>query len=73
MLGPGPRRDLLAIDARLLRSRPVVRHAARDVYDSYLKANRVERGIASYDAVVRLVLGAQFDEGWRPRLRRQTW
>jgi hypothetical protein len=73
MLGPGPRRDLLAINARLMRSRPVVRHAARDVYDSYLKVNRVERGIASYDAVVRLVLGAQFDEGWRPRLRRQAW
>ncbi len=68
-LGPGPRRDLLAINARLLRSAPVVRRAARDVYDSYLKANRVERGIASYDAVVRLVLGAKFDDGWTPRLR----
>jgi hypothetical protein len=69
LVGPGPRQDLMAINARLLRSAPVVRRAARDVYDSYLKANRVERGIASYDAVVRLVLGARFDEGWVPRLR----
>ena len=67
-LGPGVRQDLIAINARLLRSAPVVRHAAQDVYDSYLKANRVERGILSYDAVVRLVLGTRFDEGWRPRV-----
>ena len=53
----GPREDLLAINARLLRSAPVVRRAAREVYDSYLKANRVEKGIESYDAVVRLMLG----------------
>jgi hypothetical protein len=69
LLGPGPRQDLVAINARLLRSAPVVRRAARDVYDSYLKANRVGRGIASYDAVVRLALGATFDEEWRPTLK----
>ena len=68
-LGPGRAQDLIAINARLLRSAPVVRRAARDVYDSYLKANRVERGILSYDAVVRLVLGARFDDGWVPRLK----
>jgi hypothetical protein len=68
-LGPGPRQDLVAINARLLRSAPVVRRAARDVYDSYLKANRVERGIASYDAVVRLVLGGRFDGDWKPGLK----
>ena len=67
-LDPGVRQDLLAINARLLRSAPVVRRAAQDVYDSYLKANRVERGILSYDAVVRLVLGARFDPGWTPRV-----
>jgi hypothetical protein len=69
LLGSGPRQDLIAIDARLQRSAPVIRHAARDVYDSYLKANRVERGILSYDAVVRLVLGTRFDDGWVPRLK----
>jgi hypothetical protein len=56
-LAPGPRADIVSINARLLRSAPIVRRAASDAYDSYLKANRVERGIASYDAVVRLVLG----------------
>jgi hypothetical protein len=71
LIGPGPREDLAAINARLLRSAPVVRRAARDVYDSYLKANRVERGIASYDAVVRLALGARFEEEWKPKMRRE--
>ena len=33
------------------------------------QANRVERGILSYDAVVRLILGTRFDAGWTPRLR----
>ena len=37
----------------LLRSAPVVRRAAQDVYDSYLKANRVERGIEIGVAQVR--------------------
>jgi hypothetical protein len=69
LLAPGPRQDLVAINARLLRSAPVVRRAARDVYDSYLKANRVELGIASYDAVVRLALGVRFDPGWKPRTK----
>ena len=31
------------------------------VYDSYLKANRVAAGAASYDEVVRLVLGLRLD------------
>ena len=69
LLAPGPRQDLAAINARLLRSAPVVRRAARDVYDSYLKANRVELGIASYDAVVRLALGVRFDPEWKPRTK----
>jgi hypothetical protein len=29
------------------------------VYDSYLKANRIEAGAASYEDVVRLALGLQ--------------
>jgi len=69
-LDPGVRQDLIAINARILRSAPVVRRAAQDVYDSYLKANRVERGILSYDAVVRLVLGSRFEPGWTPRIGR---
>lgn len=68
-LGAAPRRDLAAIAERLQRSAPVVRYAAREVYDRYLKANRVPGGIANYDAVVRLVLGTGFDDGWVPRMK----
>ena len=66
-LREGPRADLAAIVARLQRSDlPVLRRATWMVYDSYLKANRVEEGVRSYGAVVTLILRAQFDDGWRP-------
>jgi hypothetical protein len=65
----GPREDLQAIRERYERATPLVRDAARDVYDSYLKANRVEEGLASYDAVVRLMLGTDFTSDGVPRLR----
>jgi hypothetical protein len=68
-IGPGPRSDFQAMAARYARSSPVVREAAHDVYDSYLKANRVQEGIASYDAVVRLMLGTRFGPGWTPLVR----
>lgn len=59
-LGPGPRNDLRAIAARISRQvRPVVSDAGWRVYDTYLKANRVEAGTASYAEVVRLVLGSR--------------
>ena len=68
-LAPGPRSDVQAMAARYARSSPAVREAAHDVYDSYLKANRVQEGIASYDAVVRLMLGTRFGPGWTPVVR----
>jgi len=69
-LGSGPRADLLAIRARLQRNiNPTVAMAGWRVYDSYLKANRVEEGAASYAGVVRLVTGTQFDSNRLPRLR----
>jgi Protein of unknown function (DUF3810) len=68
-LAPGPRADLEASAARFARSSPVVRTAARDVYDSYLRANRVEEGIESYTAVVRLIVGSSMEDGQPPRLR----
>jgi hypothetical protein len=68
-LDEGPRDDLRAMAARYQRSSPVVRTAARDVYDSYLRANRVQEGVASYGAVVRLMLGSARDDDERPRLR----
>lgn len=66
-LSAGPRRDLEAIAARYELSKPAVRSMARETYDAYLRANRVEDGIASYDAVVRLLLGAGAEHGWAPR------
>ena len=68
-LSAGPRRDLQAIAERYALSKPVVRNVARETYDAYLRANRVEEGIASYDAVVRLILGAGPEHGWAPRAR----
>jgi hypothetical protein len=57
-LEAGPRADLRAIRERYLRDvNRRVAEAGWRVYDSYLKANRVDAGTASYDEVVRLVLG----------------
>ena len=61
-LAAGPRADLRAIRERYARDvNPRVADAGWRVYDSYLKANRVEAGAASYDEVVRLVLGLRVD------------
>ena len=66
-LGPGPRADLRAIRERFLRNvNPRVSAAGWRVYDSYLKANRIEAGAASYEEVVRLVVGARLPSGWDP-------
>jgi hypothetical protein len=62
-LAPGPRADLQAIRDRFAREvNPVVSTAGWRVYDSYLKANRVQAGAASYAEVVRLVLGVQLPD-----------
>jgi hypothetical protein len=68
-LAAGPRADLAAIAERYERSSPAVRRAARGVYDSYLKANRIEEGIASYEVALQLMLGTSFDADWTPKLR----
>lgn len=66
-LGPGPRADL---DAMLQQYRrtvfPRARAFSRVVYDRFLKANRVRAGIQSYDAVVTLILGTRFTDGYVP-------
>ena len=36
-------------------------------YDSYLKANRIEEGIANYDLVLQLMLGTTLGSQWTPR------
>ena len=60
-LEPGPTTDLRAVAARTREAVPIVRRNASRVYDQYLKANRVEAGVASYSAVVDLVVGTR---GW---------
>jgi hypothetical protein len=68
-LDGGPRDDLRAIAERYQRASAVMRDASREIYDSYLKANRVEEGIEAYGAVVRLMLGTEFSGEGVPRLR----
>jgi hypothetical protein len=64
-LAAGPRDDLAAIRTRIVQQvSPRLATAGRRVYDRYLKANRVESGIASYGHVVRLVLGVRFGPDW---------
>lgn len=65
----GPRTDLDAIRTRYAQTSGALRFAAREGYDKYLKANRVERGIESYDAVVQLILGSELDAQGNPRVR----
>jgi len=57
-LAAGPRNDLQAIAARIAHAQPSVQRASWGVYDRYLRANRVSEGVASYDEVVQLALGA---------------
>jgi Protein of unknown function (DUF3810) len=69
-LAAGPRADLRAIRDRLTRQiSPRLSAVGWNMYDSYLKANRVEAGAASYGEVVRLVLGARLASGRDPLAR----
>ena len=71
-LAPGPLEDIDAVVTRLRRGQiPALRQASWQVYDQYLKANRVEAGVRSYGAVVSLILRVRFDSGWTP-VRRPT-
>jgi hypothetical protein len=63
-LGPGPREDLRAIaDRRRRNIYPIIANAGWEMYDRYLKANRVAAGAASYGHVLRLVLGTELGRG----------
>ena len=55
-LGPGPRRDLDALNAFWAQHRGMVRGAARRVNDSYLRTMRIPDGARSYGTVVRLLI-----------------
>jgi hypothetical protein len=53
--------------ARLRRGQvPALQQASWQVYDKYLKANRVDAGVRSYGEVVTLLLRARFGPGWTP-------
>src|SRR5678816_268610 len=66
-LADGPRRDVNAVIARLRRGQiPALQQASWQVYDKYLKANRVEAGVRSYGEVVTLLLRARFAPEWVP-------
>ena len=70
-LADGPREDMRAIAERIEQHvSPALSAAGWQVYDRYLKANRVEAGTASYAEVVRLVLGTRFSPSWVPAMRR---
>jgi hypothetical protein len=57
-LASGPRADLQAMRERSQREvSPRLSSAGWQVYDQYLRANRIEAGTASYGEVVQLVLG----------------
>ena len=69
-LGSVPRADLRAVSDRYARNvNPRLSAAGWRLYDSYLKANRVDAGAASYAEVVRLVLGVRFGADWKPEVR----
>lgn len=61
-----PTTDLRAVAQRMRGAVPVVQRNANRVYNQYLRANRVEAGIASYGEVVDLILGTG---AWKARKR----
>ena len=68
-LDSGPQIDLFAMRRRYANTSVTLRLAAKEGYDKYLKANRVEKGIESYDAVVQLILGTTYDARGNPILK----
>jgi hypothetical protein len=69
-MGQGSRDDVTAVLARLQRDQlPALRAASWQIYDQYLKANRVQAGVRSYGAVLSLILRAEFDDDWVPARR----
>ena len=65
-LSPGVREDLRAISRRLHSSAPEVRALAMAASDRFLRANRVESGVRSYDELIAIIGGTRFDARGRP-------
>jgi len=68
-LAQGPLKDFAAIRQRLERGQPALQRASWRAYDAFLKANRVQEGVRSYDEVVSLVVGVATDLAGKPRRR----
>lgn len=72
-LEQGPRDDLRAIADRVRQQiSPLTSRGGYAVYDKFLKANRVQAGIRSYDEVIRLLVGTRFTEDGAPVLLAPT-
>jgi hypothetical protein len=66
-LAPQVVRDINAIQARARkRYKPAVGNLQGRIYNRFLKANRVQAGVASYGLVARLMVGTRFEGNWRP-------
>ena len=66
-LGAGPRTDVAAVSERVRRGQLLqLRRVSWAAYDQYLKANRVEEGVRSYNAVITLLARARFKQDWVP-------
>jgi hypothetical protein len=69
-LGPGPAGDLRALAEKTRRETSrAAREVGTAVYDRFLKANRLESGVRSYDEVTRLLVGTRMMSPGVPALR----
>jgi hypothetical protein len=69
-LAPEVSNDLASIQKRRSEGiNPWISSAEWRIYDRFLKANRVQAGIESYDLFIELALGTRFAPGWIPQLR----
>lgn len=72
-LEQGPRSDLRAIAERVRQQMsPLTSRSGYALYDKFLKANRVQAGIRSYNEVIRLLVGTRFTVDGAPVLLTPT-
>jgi hypothetical protein len=70
LLAPGPLEDLRALSLHQQQQiSPRASRLSSQVYDRYLKANRIQSGVANYGEVVALMLSVEFGPDWTPRRR----
>jgi hypothetical protein len=66
----GPLEDLQAVADRVRQQiSPLTSRGGYALYDKFLKANRVQAGIRSYNEVIRLLVGTRFTEDGAPVLK----